>query len=196
MSDEQSYSQGEADRRSANVLRFGTIAEIDHANATVKVDLGELTTDWIPWTTPRAGQDQVWSTPDVGEQVVVLSAGEPSQGVVMGSIFQNSHPANGNAGKDRRITFKDGTVVEFDRDGSVLNLTMAAAGQFNVTISGAKIEASASSVKFTVGGVVMNITSAGVAITGGTVTHNGKNVGSTHTHGGIQPGGASTAAPN
>lgn len=134
MSDENDYALGELDRRLANVVRHGTISEIDHANALVKVDLGDLVTDWIPWHTPRAGQDQVWTTPDVGEQVTIISPGDPSQGVVVGSLFQTAHPANGNAGKDRRITFKDGSFVEFDREGSVMNVQVNPAGSIRLNI--------------------------------------------------------------
>lgn len=132
--DETEYTLGEMDRRMGNALRFGTVAEVNASNGTVRVDLGDLTTDWIPWTTPNAGQDRVWSAPDVGEQVVVASPGEPSQGVVIGSLFQNTTPANGNQGKDKRITFKDGSILEMDRDGSVLNVQVNPAGSIRLNI--------------------------------------------------------------
>lgn len=193
--DERDYALGEVDRRLGNLLRFGTVSEVDTANALVKINLGDLVTGWVPWTTSQAGQNRVWSVPDVGEQVALLSPGDPSQGVVIGSMFQTNHPANGNAGKDWRVTFKDGTVLEFDRDASILNATMSAAGHFNVTISGAKIEASASSIKLTVGGSVFEITSGGVAITSGSLTHNGTNIGSTHTHTSVQPGSGTSGPP-
>lgn len=133
---ERDYALGELDRRMGNVVRFGTVAEVDAANALAKVDLGDLVTDWLPWSTSSAGDDRVWNTPDVGQQVIVASSGEPSQGVIIGSLFRNASPANGNNGKDRRITFKDGTVVEFDRTGSVLNIDVNAAGSIRLNIGG------------------------------------------------------------
>jgi phage baseplate assembly protein V len=193
MSDERDYAHGEMDRRLANAVRFGTIAEIDYAKAMVKVDLGDLVTDWVPWTTPRAGEDQVWTTPDVGEQVVLVSPGDPSQGVVLGSLFQAAHPQNGNAGKDRRITFKDGTVVEFDRDGSVLRIIVNAAGSVLVKIGATELAMQDGQATLKAANISLE---GNVTITGGSLTHNGTNVGSTHTHGGVTPGGASTAAPN
>ena len=51
------------DRRLANVVRFGTVAAVDHAQALVRVDIGELVTDWLPWAAPRAGANRVWSPP-------------------------------------------------------------------------------------------------------------------------------------
>ena len=131
---EHEYALGDMDRRLGNLLRIGTVTQVDTANAVMKVDIGDLVTDWVPWSTPRAGQDQVWTTPDVGEQVLLLSPGDPSQGVVIGSMFQNAHPANGNDGKDRRITFADGSLIEFDRTGSVLNVVVQPAGHIRLHI--------------------------------------------------------------
>ena len=131
---ERDYAIGELDRRMGNVVRFGTVTEVDAANALAKVDLGDLVTDWLPWATSSAGDDRVWVTPDVGQQVIIASPGEPSQGAIIGSLFRNASPANGNDGKDRRITFKDGTVVEFDRTGSVLNIDVNAAGSIRINI--------------------------------------------------------------
>lgn len=136
MMEEHEYALGEMDRRLGNVMRFGTIAAVDAASAQVKVDLGDVTTDWLPWAVASAGQNRAWRAPDVGEQVVLISPGDPSQGVVLGSIFQNAHPANGNNGKDWRLTFKDGTVAEFDRDGSALNVVVNPAGSLRLNIGG------------------------------------------------------------
>lgn len=222
---EDEYSLGEGDRRQANITRFGTVSEVNPATGLVRVDLGDLVTDWIPWTTQRAGQDRIFSTPDVGEQVVVLSPGEPSQGVVIGSLFQNSSPANGDNGKDRRITFKDGTVLEMDREGSVLNVQVNPAGSLRLNIGGTTLllqdgQATLTTPQLvvdapqsiftgavTVQGLLTYLAglvgtggsgasiSGGVAITGGSVTHNGKNIGDSHSHSGVQPGGGSTGAP-
>lgn len=140
MSDERDYTMGELDRRQGNMVRFGTVAEIDPATARVKVDLGDLVTDWVLWGASRAGGDRTWSAPDVGEQVLLVSPGEPSQGVVVCSLFQDAHPQNGNAGKDWRVTFKDGTVLEFDRDGSVLRVIVNAAGSALVQVGSTQLQ--------------------------------------------------------
>lgn len=223
---EDDYSLGEGDRRQANIMRMGTVSQVDAANGLVRVDLGDLVTDWLPWTTPRAGQDRIWSTPDTGEQVVVLSPGEPSQGVVIGSLFQNSSPANGSDGKDRRITFKDGTVVEMDREGSALNVQVNPAGSLRLNIGATTLllqdgQATLTTPQLVVDSPQSIFTGAvtvqglltylaglvgsggggasitgGVAIIGGSVTHNGTNIGSDHSHSGVQPGGGSTGTPN
>lgn len=152
MIEEEQYSLGELDRRLGNVLRFGTVSALDAANALVKVNLGELVTDWLPWLTFTAGGDRFWNAPEVGEQVVLLSAGDPSQGVVIGSLFQTAHPANGNDAKDTRITFADGTVVQYDRTAHQLTVDTSAssgavvvnAGSGNVTVNCASATVNAS----------------------------------------------------
>lgn len=217
MSD-RDYALGELDRRMGNAVRFGTISEIDHAAALVKVDLGDLVTGWIPWTTPRAGQDHAWNTPDVGEQVVLVSPGDPSEGVIIGSLFSDASPANGNAGKDRRVTFKDGTVVEFDRDGSVLNVTVNPAGQVNVNVGASHLNMDNGRIRLNIGSTTLLLQAGQATLTtpvvvvdspsttftgdvtvqGSTsvqaITSRGTNISNTHKHSGVTAGPSNTGA--
>lgn len=191
------YDLTEMGRQISNMARVGKIVELDAANARVKVSVAGLTTDWLPWSASRAGATRQWSPPKVGEQVVMLSPyGDMAQAVVMGSVYQDDHPAPATSGDQETIAFVDGTVVDFNGATHTMAVTMAASGHLNVTISGAKIEASSSSIKLTVGGVTLEVSSGGIAMTGGTVTHNGKNIGATHVHGGVTPGGADTLGPH
>ena len=41
-----------------NLIRFGTIADIDHDAQRVRVLVGKNTTTWRPWITFRAGDAQ------------------------------------------------------------------------------------------------------------------------------------------
>lgn len=113
-------SISDLDRRLANLLRYGVIAELDenHADgprATVDLDDGNIT-DWLPWFAMRAGEDRSWWAPEPGEQVMVFSpSGELSQGTIMPGIYCNKYVANGASKDVRRTTYKDGTVVEYDR---------------------------------------------------------------------------------
>lgn len=208
---ERDYALGELDRRMGNVVRFGTVSDVDPSGALAKVDLGDLVTDWLPWCTPHAGQDRAWSTPDVGEQVVIVTPGDPSMGVIVASLFSNAHPANGDQAKDRRITFKDGTVVEFDREGSVLRVTVNAAGTVDVKVGATELtmqdgQATLKATAITLDGNVTvtgtttmqgNATmQANATVQGSTsvqgITSRSKNISNTHTHSGVQPGAANT----
>lgn len=131
---EQDYSSSEADRRLGNMVRIGTVAEFDPAQG-VRVDLGELTTDWLPIGVSRAGKQRSWNPKDIGEQVVILAPdGEVSQGVVVCSIHQDKHPANGTTAGTWRETFDDGTVVEYDQANGGLRADVATAGSITLRI--------------------------------------------------------------
>jgi len=58
-----------------------------------------------------------WHAPEVGEQVVVLSpSGELNQGVVLAGLFQTAHPHPVNTPEKQHILYKDGAVIEYDRE--------------------------------------------------------------------------------
>jgi phage baseplate assembly protein V len=125
---------GDHDRQIGNLIMLGVIAELDEAQARVRVDCDGLRTDWIPWVEYRAGPGlRTWSAPEVGEQVVVLCpCGDPAQGVVMGSVYQEAHDAPAVAKAVHRVEFGDGSVVEYDRSTAALSITV---GTGSVTIN-------------------------------------------------------------
>lgn len=126
---------GEIDRRLSNLLRYGTIASLDEANALVTVDLGDCVTAPLPWFAPRAGGDREWHAPEVGEQVMVLSpSGELAHGVVLPAIFQDAHPANGNSKDVHRVTYSDGTVEEYNRSTHAYLLNLPASGTITLQV--------------------------------------------------------------
>lgn len=130
-------------RRLASVVLFGTIAAADYTAATVRVKLGAITTDWLPWLTARAGGDTVWHAPEVGEQVMLISpSGDIGNGVVMPAIYSDAKPANAAAATVHRTTYADGAVVEYDR----------AAHEFKITTPGKVTINAAGNVTATVGG--------------------------------------------
>jgi phage baseplate assembly protein V len=123
-SSEGDYALTEMDRRMANMLRLGTVEQADYAAARLRIRMGDLLTGWLPWVTRRAGSDVDWWGPELGEQVIVMSPeGDPAQGVVLGAIYQNAHPAVGDRETLHRTVYADGTVVEYDRAASHLTVT-------------------------------------------------------------------------
>lgn len=114
----------ELERMLANLLRVGTVAELDAKSARVKVASGDLLTGWLPWFTRRAGGDRDWWSPEPGEQVMVLSpCGDPAQGVVLPAIYRDAHPAPADKETVRRIDFADGGFVEYDRTSGRLDIS-------------------------------------------------------------------------
>lgn len=221
-----SFPVAEIDRRLANILRIGVVAALDAANALVQVDLGDLTTDWLPWSTGRAGNTRKWSAPRVGEQVLVFSpSGELGAGIVGPSVFQDAHGAPSSNPDAENVTFSDGSSVNYDAGSNTLTVNVSGAGNVvvncqhatinaqddvtlntpqahctgNMQVDGALSVSGGMSIQGG-GGSTATITGkvqvVGDVVTTGALTNNGKSVGSTHTHGGVQSGGSNTAAPN
>lgn len=109
---------GELERRLSNTIRPGTVLEADYAKARIRVTMGDNTSAWLPWLTSRAGEDRTWHAPEVGEQVIVMApGGELSAGYVMpGGIYKNDYPANADNPEISRTTYKDGAILEYDRE--------------------------------------------------------------------------------
>lgn len=119
------YRINELERRLANVALIGTVSEADYAEARVRVQIGKITTAWLPWLTRRAGVSVDWWAPEIGEQVMVISpSGEPAQGVVMPALYSDAHPAPSSDENIRRINFGDGSFVEYDNAAHKLSVTV------------------------------------------------------------------------
>jgi phage baseplate assembly protein V len=202
---------GELERRLANVTRAGTILEADYSKARVRVKLGKNTTAWLPWVSSRAGGDKTWHAPEVGEQVLVLSpAGDLCAGFVLGGVYKQDRPANGDAATVSRTTYADGAVVEYDRAAHAYAISIPAGGKATVKAGASStLEVAADAIRLTVGGTQLVLSASGIQITsatglsingavtqtGGPLTSNGIAL-STHTHGGVTSGISNTAGPN
>ena len=210
----------ELNRQLNNVVRIGTIKQLDLANARAKVSVAGCTTDWLPWGTNRAGKRRDWSPPVIGEQVVLFAPyGDLGQAVIGPSIFQDDHAAPAASADQETTVYPDGTTVDYNSASNTLTITVAGSGnviinckQANVNTETATVTASNSitldtpdtfctgnltvAKSFQMGSEGGTATMTGnVAIEGGSLTHNGKNVGSDHSHSGVQSGGSNTGAP-
>ncbi|WP_243857837.1 phage baseplate assembly protein V [Xylella fastidiosa] len=71
-------------RQLAHLILQGTVAELDPATACVRIEAGELLTDWLPVMASRAGADRSWWLPHLGEQVIALCPnGDSALGIVL-----------------------------------------------------------------------------------------------------------------
>lgn len=126
----------ELSRRLENLIRIGTIAEVDHPNALCRVRTGGLLTDWLPFVPARAGNTRTWDPPTVGEQVTVLSpSGEPAGGIVLTGIYSTAHAAPSQSPDDHVIDYPDGARIAYNHATGALTA---------IGIQTARIEAAAS----------------------------------------------------
>lgn len=136
------YAINEAHRLIANLIRVGVVTELDAENARVKVRVGGFTTDWLPWATQRAGATRTWSAPRAGEQVVLLSPyGDPGQGVVLTSIYQEQHPAPANSQDVEHTVYPDGTTIDYNSKENTYTMTVAGNARVVVNCKEATVNA-------------------------------------------------------
>jgi phage baseplate assembly protein V len=124
------------------MIRIGTVSDIDEANARVKMDVGGLKTDWLPWGESRAGATRTWSMPRQGEQRVVFAPyGDTGQAFVGHAIYQDDHPAPASS-KDKETTvFPDGTTFEYDSASNTYTQTVAGNGNWVFNLKHATVNA-------------------------------------------------------
>ena len=197
-----------------NLIRIGTVSEIDLERGRCRVTTGGNHTDWLNWLTSRAGSARSWWAPSLGEQVLVLSlGGELDTAFVLPGIFSHDFPPPSHSAEALHIAFGDGAVIEYEPAQGALtargikSATLEAAEA--VTVSAANIVCRASS-KITLDAPEVecsqHLVTGSLAVRQGgditgDVTHSGGSLTSngvvlhTHTHGGVQNGGGQTDKP-
>ena len=104
-----------------NILRVGVVIAVDEESWRVRVQSGELQTDWLRWNTTRAGAFSIWVPPSVGEQVWLgCIGGNPETAVIIGSLYSSDNPAPGSSLKEIVLTAPDGASFRYDAEASAL----------------------------------------------------------------------------
>lgn len=124
-------------RRLDNMIRLGTIAQVDHAKALCRVQSGAITTGWLPFFTRRAGTTNEWDPVSQGEQCTVLSpSGELAQGVVLVGLYSSANPPQSSSPDVHRIQWANGDFLE--HNAATGALTLQCSGP--VSINGSRID--------------------------------------------------------
>jgi phage baseplate assembly protein V len=124
-------------RQKGNLVRLGTVSQLDLAAARCRVQSGEITTDWIPWLVPRAGNTIEWSAPAEGEQVLVLCPdGDTTGAVAMRGVYSDSFAAPASEQHRHLVRFPDGTELDYDDQAHALKVTLAVGGTAEITAPG------------------------------------------------------------
>ena len=127
------YDLSDIDRRVSRLIRLAVIAEADYAKARIRVRIGKVITNWLPWITQRAGADLDYWAPSVDEQVVVLAPdGDFSNAVVLGSIYQAKHPAPVQTPMIRMTRMRDGATLHYNSETSELTITLPGTAEVEI----------------------------------------------------------------
>lgn len=171
-----------------NVIRTGTVTEVDTKNWLCRVATGELETNWIPWLTMRAGGAVTWWAPSVDEQVLLLSVGgDLSAAFVLPAIYSNDRPPPSTDEKAMVTVFPDKARFEYSPATGTLHVS----GVKKTIFDSEGIELNTD--KFTVN-ADKTVINGPVEQTGGNMSSNGVVV-HTHRHSGVASGGSNTGGP-
>ncbi|MGC6386646.1 phage baseplate assembly protein V [Ewingella sp. S1.OA.A_B6] len=210
-----SPNQNDVLRLLRNLIRIGTVAEVDLVEGTCRVDTAGNKTDWLHWLTARAGRARVWWSPSVGEQVLLLSlGGELDTAFVLPGVFSDDFPAPSASADAVHIAFPDGAVIEYEPDTGALLATGIKSATVNasekvavtsplitcvattrITLDAPEVvctnKLTTSTIDIKKGGVM----TGSLTHSGGSITSNGV-VLHAHKHGGVQTGGGNTSTPS
>ena len=135
-----------------NLIRKGVVVDVSHATTPPKcrVSMGDLTSDWLPWLAPAAGDSREWDPPTFGEQVLVLCpGGDPAQGIVLHGLFsEHKWPPSFDPHTHSR-RYPDDALIEYDHGTHSLSaelpsgatVTLVAPGSVNIETQAAVLKA-------------------------------------------------------
>ncbi len=110
---EQGQQISDLIRRVCNLIRIGKVVNVDYTQAKAKVQIGDITTDFLPWLTPSTC---AWIPLQNGEQVVVLSPnGDLRMGMILPALYQSAKPAPSSDAT--KITLNS----DIDQTGNITN---------------------------------------------------------------------------
>ncbi|HDZ9812365.1 phage baseplate assembly protein V [Klebsiella pneumoniae] len=179
-----------------NVVRAGTVTEIDEEKWRVRVQSGGLNPNWMRWTAQRAGAFKVWVPPAIGEQVWFLClGGNTDVAFIGGSLYSDDNPAPGASRNEMVVTAPDGARFRYDAEAGALQVkgikTATIEASVKVTLDTPEVECTnlltTKNLNVTEGGEMHG----DVTHTGGAFTSNGVQV-DDHNHGAVERGGSWT----
>jgi phage baseplate assembly protein V len=178
-----------------NLIRTGTVSEVDSVNWLCRVKTGDLETNWINWLTLRAGSTRTWWQPTVGEQVMLLSlGGNLETAFALPAIYSDAFPPPDYSENGSTTQFSDGGFFQYEpATGQLLiknikSLRIEAAEGIQLLTEVFGVEASKTTLN--------SETAINGAVTqrGGDMSSNGVVV-HTHKHGGVKFGTDTSGGP-
>ncbi|EOJ6084859.1 TPA: phage baseplate assembly protein V [Klebsiella michiganensis] len=179
-----------------NIVRIGTVTEIDEEKWRVRVQSGGLDSNWLRWTAQRAGAFKVWVPPSVGEQVWFLClGGNTDVAFIGGSLYSDDNPAPGVSRNEMVVTAPDGATFRYDAEAGALQVkgikSAVVEASVKITLDTPEVECTnlliTKNLEVTEGGEMRG----DITHTGGAFTSNGVQV-DDHNHGAVERGSSWT----
>lgn len=123
------------ERKIEQMVVRGSVEAVDCSTQRIRVRYGEESvTEWIEWKPVRSGAVTIWSPPQVGEGVTVISDGDVNQGEAFLGSYHNSMPAPSTDPDETVMKFPDGTVFTYNMKAH--KLTLKVVGETLIDVSG------------------------------------------------------------
>ena len=112
-------------RQLSEMHRLARVTAVDHETALLTVQSENLIQKEVPFFTMRAGEDQTYWLPSVGEMgFLIAPCGISANSIFLpGIFFKDFPPGDMNPNVSKRI-FRDGTVEEIDTENHHYKLTI------------------------------------------------------------------------
>jgi len=179
-----------------NLIRTGTVSDVDTVNWLCRVKTGDLETNWINWLTFRAGNTRTWWQPSIGEQVVLLSlGGNLETAFALPAIYADAFPPPDYSENGSTTVFNDGGWFQYEPDtGQLLiknikSVRIEAADGIQLITDQLGVDASQMLINSE---TVMN---GAVTQGGGAMSSNGV-VADAHLHDSVKSGGDMSGGPH
>ncbi len=147
-SEELEAEVSELARRLSNVIRYGRIVEVDLENALVRVQSGDIKTDWLPFFARGAGPLITWEPPALGEQCLIFSAGgDLSLGCVLRGLYSATNIQPETSAEKWASKLSDGLSMSYDSASHTLSFSRKDGLKFEVKASIISFETDKAEIK-------------------------------------------------
>ena len=128
----------ELEKRLANVCRIARVIKVHETEAKLDISFEGLEREKVPFQTMRAGEDQTYWLPSVGELGFLFSpSGDIANAIFVPGIYFKDFPAGDSTTQKSKRIFRDGMVEEIDVDAHSQKFTSGDSERF---IDSEKIE--------------------------------------------------------
>lgn len=119
------------------LFTLGTVKEVDLEQALINVEYTDNTTGWLPWLPIRAGSVITWSTPTVGEQVIIVTPDDTeSPAFVLMSLYQDAFAAPSQSDREHLMLFNDSALIKYNDETHHLQALLPEGGTTTLTSDG------------------------------------------------------------
>jgi phage baseplate assembly protein V len=153
------------------MYRIGIVTDQDLELGRVRVqfpDRDKIRSYWLQVVVSKTLADKAFWMPDAGEQVVCLMDEFDEAGAVLGAVYSTVDTPPVQSPDKFHLTFRDGTIIEYDRAAHALNIVLCAGA--NATLNapgGILLESGALQVSIGPGGVATVNAPGGILLESG-----------------------------